>query len=196
MACCCKCGKRISGQGQTGKCLSCSHKGQIPWNLGIPLTESTKKKLSKSLSVALKGNKNGKGWKPTAEQIAKRVASRDGYRHSAETRKKISISAGGDGDLSRMNNRRRRNPRYCRWHRKVLKRDKFICLICGTGSKLIVHHIYPLGKFPDKQYHVSNGITLCTDCHEQARGREEKLSKFYKKILAGKLKPRLVGRII
>jgi len=50
---------------------------------------------------------------------------------------------------------------------RALERDKYTCQICGSGNKLMVHHI------DEKSYHNSNNpnnklsnlITLCQPCH-------------------------------
>ena len=51
--------------------------------------------LRARLSVALMGNKNSLGCKPTAEARAKQSAAQMGKKHSPETREKISISNRG-----------------------------------------------------------------------------------------------------
>jgi len=51
------------------------------------------------------------------------------------------------------------------WRRKVLKRDDYKCQNCGLTEGLHVHHIKPLSEFPELSRIVSNGITLCRECH-------------------------------
>jgi hypothetical protein len=81
---------------------------------------------------------------------------------------------------------------YKKWVFDVLSRDKFMCVICGCGKNLHVHHKTPfsnlLEKFlsefsqfsplEDKEtllrliysrkefWDLTNGITLCCDCHQ------------------------------
>lgn len=64
---------------------------------------------------------------------------------------------------------------YKEWRKKVYVRDNYKCRMpgCSSNSKLIAaHHIYPKKKFPDKQFDVSNGLTLCKQCHEKTFGKE------------------------
>ena len=66
---------------------------------------------------------------------------------------------------------------YKEWRKKVYIRDNFKCKMpgCISNSKQIAaHHIYPKKQFPEKQFDVSNGITLCKKCHEKTFGKEIK----------------------
>jgi hypothetical protein len=49
------------------------------------------------------------------------------------------------------------------WRQKVLWRDKYTCQHCGDKSNLQAHHIIPRSKGGTNR--ISNGITLCGDCH-------------------------------
>lgn len=49
---------------------------------------------------------------------------------------------------------------------KVLERDKHTCKRCGSGEKLVVHHIVPYRE--SKTHDLSNLITLCMSCHNKA----------------------------
>lgn len=61
----------------------------------------------------------------------------------------------------------RRYPEYYEWRRNVFERDDFTCQICGLrGGRLAAHHIQGFAKYPDLRTEVSNGITLCADCHK------------------------------
>jgi predicted restriction endonuclease len=64
---------------------------------------------------------------------------------------------------------------YKEWRKKVYFRDNYKCKMpgCGSNSKQIAaHHIYPKKQFPEKQFDISNGITLCKKCHEKTFGKE------------------------
>lgn len=56
---------------------------------------------------------------------------------------------------------------YKAWRKAVFDRDKYVCQICGDarGGNLNAHHIKPYKDYPDLRYEVSNGITLCEQCH-------------------------------
>ncbi len=52
------------------------------------------------------------------------------------------------------------------WSKKILRRDKYTCRICNKkGGDLEVHHIFPLGRFPELISDIDNGLTLCKECH-------------------------------
>lgn len=65
------------------------------------------------------------------------------------------------------------NPDYTKWHRAVLERDHYFCRRCHSRRNLEVHHIKRFATHPDFRWEVSNGITLCHDCHVLFRNREE-----------------------
>lgn len=65
---------------------------------------------------------------------------------------------------------------YKEWRNLVYQRDGYRCKMPGCKSnsrKIAAHHIYPKRNYPEKQFDLSNGITLCKKCHEKTYGREE-----------------------
>ena len=61
----------------------------------------------------------------------------------------------------------RHDTRVSAWKNKVLQRDKFHCIECGSVDNLEVHHIIPWADYPDGRIDVNNGVTLCNKCHSQ-----------------------------
>jgi len=61
----------------------------------------------------------------------------------------------------------RETDRYRDWRTKVLKRDGYRCVRCGTRRDLHAHHIKPWAKYPKQRYLVANGETLCLKCHQK-----------------------------
>lgn len=53
------------------------------------------------------------------------------------------------------------------WRKAVLERDCYKCVLCGSGESLQADHIKPHSKFPELRREVSNGRTLCKDCHKK-----------------------------
>lgn len=60
---------------------------------------------------------------------------------------------------------------YKTWAKAVKDRDGWRCTKCGSTDRLHSHHIKPWRHYPESRYDVSNGLTLCYQCHEQAHGR-------------------------
>jgi 5-methylcytosine-specific restriction endonuclease McrA len=61
---------------------------------------------------------------------------------------------------------KRDNTRVKKWRMKVFVRDGFACQNCGVvGIFLNAHHIKWWSTHPKLRFVVSNGITLCRDCH-------------------------------
>ena len=65
------------------------------------------------------------------------------------------------------------DPRWKEFRRRILRRDHYVCRICGKGLKevgsLHVHHLYYLtedGQQKDYWSYPSNAVvTLCPECH-------------------------------
>jgi len=51
------------------------------------------------------------------------------------------------------------------WSQKVKKRDSHTCQHCGSKEKIVAHH---------KRFEISNGITLCRDCHLKIHGQKDR----------------------
>ena len=58
-------------------------------------------------------------------------------------------------------------PEYLHWRESVLLRDGYKCMVCGATEKLETDHLQPRHLYPELQYEVSNGQTLCEYCHSQ-----------------------------
>lgn len=71
--------------------------------------------------------------------------------------------------------RRNRGKAIASWAQAVISRDKATCQKCGaTGIELHAHHIRSFRDHPELRTELSNGITLCHQCHwaEHSRLRE------------------------
>ena len=52
------------------------------------------------------------------------------------------------------------------WRKEVYARDGFRCVACGKrGGDLNAHHLYAYDDNPELRFEVSNGVTLCPNCH-------------------------------
>ena len=69
---------------------------------------------------------------------------------------------------------------YRLWRESVFKRDGYICKGCGIKNgkglgktiRLNAHHILPRRDFPHLILSLSNGITLCEECHDKTINKE------------------------
>jgi len=67
----------------------------------------------------------------------------------------------------RYNAPERRSYRYKKWRRAVVERDNNTCQKCGATTRLHAHHIKDFEHHYELRYEVSNGVTLCADCHQR-----------------------------
>lgn len=62
----------------------------------------------------------------------------------------------------------RKSKGYIEWRKAVFERDNYTCQLCGqVGGKLNAHHIKPFAGSPEGRLDVSNGVTLCKECHKE-----------------------------
>jgi len=64
------------------------------------------------------------------------------------------------------------------WKKKreaILRRDEYLCQECKRYGKTtpatVVHHIFPLEKYPELRLNDKNLISLCYRCHEQMHNK-------------------------
>lgn len=67
------------------------------------------------------------------------------------------------------------------WAKKILERDNYTCQKCGIRFRekrvMEVHHIKPVSRYPSLVLDISNGITLCRNCHYKTESYGRKLKK-------------------
>ena len=74
---------------------------------------------------------------------------------------------------------------YEEWRKAVLERDSYICQLCGrAGGQMDADHIKRFADYPELRLELSNGQTLCRNCHliktaGERRGLHYKLKENY-----------------
>jgi hypothetical protein len=83
------------------------------------------------------------------------------------------------GGATLANERARRSTQVREWRLAVYKRDGYRCQDCGRKDELHAHHIKYWSTHPELRFVISNGVTVCIDCHGKRHGRN--LRKFRRK---------------
>jgi 5-methylcytosine-specific restriction endonuclease McrA len=131
---------------------------------GIPKSEESKIKRSKSIKEWCKNNK---------DKVLVRGKKTRGELHY-----------NWKGGKSNLNQDIRSLDEMRKWQKTVKKRDKK-CLHCGSTKELESHHIISVNEMLDKYnitnrdearrckefWNIQNGITLCRKCHYKLEGR-------------------------
>ena len=57
---------------------------------------------------------------------------------------------------------------YKSWRKQVFQRDSYKCIECGENNHTLqADHIKPFALFPGLRLEISNGRTLCAECHKK-----------------------------
>lgn len=109
-----------------------------------------------------------------------------GRKRSRESVEKGRLSILGDkhwnwkGGISPKNNAARSCIELKEWRRAVFSRDDFTCqMFLVKGGKLEADHIKSWAHYPELRFVLSNGRTLCVECHSETpnyRGRANVLT--------------------
>jgi len=104
-----------------------------------------------------------------------------GDRHTEQAKEKVRLFAltrGGEkagnwrGGVTEINTLVRCSRQSREWRKTVFERDNYTCQDCGahngngTAIVLNVDHIKPFAYFPELRFELSNGRTLCRECHK------------------------------
>ena len=61
----------------------------------------------------------------------------------------------------------RESMEYEEWRKAIFMRDNYTCQFCGQiGGYLNADHIKPFAFYPKLRFELSNGRSLCLDCHK------------------------------
>jgi hypothetical protein len=166
----CNKGKKLSPD-QAEK-LHAGRRGKPPWNKGKTgiYSAETLKAMSdghKDKPTWNKGKKMDKAWHEKSGRSFR------GHKHSPETIAKMSEDRSGEnhwhwkGGITPELTTIRTSDEYDEWRTDVFRRDEFTCQKCyQVGGELRAHHQYNFAKYPTLRLEVSNGVTLCKECHD------------------------------
>jgi len=147
--------------------------------------EDWKKKISLN-HADVKGEKNPMWGKKRPQSVrdaiskakkGKRVKNYNfpmlGKKHSLRTILKMRerVLRGSDsplwkGGITEEHRAIRTSSEYKQWRIAIFERDKYKCVSCGNGGYLQADHIKPFALYPELRFKLSNGRTLCIDCHK------------------------------
>lgn len=170
---------------------------------GHPLSEETRAKIS----LALKGKKKppiseetrrklvkGLTGRPVSEETRAKIGKANrgkpvwfqGKHWSEEQKKIMSDIRRGEkgsnwqGGKTAESKIIRHSLQYRQWRSAVYERDDYTCQSCGQrGGKLNADHIKPFAYHPKLRFELSNGRTLCHDCHKQTDTWGYRATKMY-----------------
>lgn len=89
--------------------------------------------------------------------------------------RKANLGRKKENPLTPENKRIRCGLQFKKWRINVFTRDNWTCQECGIKNKkglgktveLNPHHIKSFSLFPELRFNISNGITLCRECHKK-----------------------------
>ena len=158
--------------------------GNIPWNKEIKIDrekypnmghfQKHSEKSKKKSSETHKKNPT-RYWlgKKRSEDTKRKIRIKQtGKKYSEGTNKRKGRKGKGNnlwkGGISKNYKTGYYSPEYIKWRRDVFIRDEFTCRECGIKHIYITaHHIKSFAHYPKLRFIVSNGITLCEDCHKK-----------------------------
>lgn len=137
------------------------------------LSVKTRKRIEDSF-VGMKGKKHSEETRKKMS-LAKLgwVGGMKGRKHSVDSKKKIGDSNRGEksgrwkGGTTPVNKIIRSSGKYKEWRIAVLQRDNWTCVLCFKyGGDLHADHIRPFALYPELRFEITNGRTLCVECHK------------------------------
>lgn len=122
----------------------------------------------RQISLRSKGKYLGGKKKPNCIDCGKQLANYYAKRCNAHKGLKGKDSPNWKGGITLINKLIRQSNEYKEWRNKVFKRDNYTCQFCKKrGGTLNADHIKPFSMVPSWRFRLSNGRTLCVNCHKK-----------------------------
>ena len=150
----------------------------------------TERKSTKGRVSTFKGCQHTTQAKRKMSEAKRGLKLRLGIPHTPETRAKISRitrerTPKAEAHYAFSHGRAQRNQdarrviQYTDWRRAVFERDHYTCKMCGDarGGNLHAHHIRDFANHEELRYDITNGITVCEDCHESIHRGQPRIRK-------------------
>lgn len=169
----CSCGVEVTTNSKSGKCRKCASRKKKDKAVFVcemcykvfqdyPCRKATRRFCSTKCFSASKV-----GVKLSRERVTKSVIGHQGEK-----------SHFWKGGVTKENRLIRGSIQYINWRISIFERDNYTCQICGLrGVYLEADHIKPFAYFPELRFELSNGRTLCRECHKNTdtyKGRARK----------------------
>ena|SRR3990167_2401959 len=153
-------------------------KGMPPWNKSMTWPEISGKNhpmSGKHHSLEARRKISEANLRRNPMTVEQRV--RWGKLHSGEKNGKWK------GDVSIHESALRKTIEYRDWRKAVFERDKFHCRVCGSNGYMNAHHIRSFRDHLELRHEISNGITVCIECHAVMHKREYLFIEYLQGIL-------------
>lgn len=135
-----------------------AHLGRPAWNIGIPITEKAKTKMSSA--------KKGR-------HISIKTEFKKGLIPWNKGRKSPQFSGENNpnwkGGVTPERNKIRASVEYKIWEKTVKERDQYTCQKCGESRRgyVMAHHVLNFAQWEELRFILENGVTLCRPCHKE-----------------------------
>src|SRR3990167_3138773 len=137
----------------------------VPWNKGKRGVQVAWNKGKKTGLAPWLGKKRNQ---ETRDKISQANMGRIAW---SKGKKRPEISGENNpawkGGVTSVHTALRHSFEYEEWRKKVFERDLYTCQECGqVGGYLHADHIKRFADYPELRFELSNGQTLCIDCHK------------------------------
>lgn len=174
----CKSGSNNPNFGNVGQKSACYGRTHTPKEL-------------KKMSTTHSGENNHMYGKQTPDDVKTKISNSLSGENHPNYGKRGKDTTNWQGGLTPRMQALRNTDAYKNWRESVYERDDWTCRECGERSAsgnavyLNAHHIHPIkdNKHSLLILDINNGITLCENCHNTTKGREDDFIERYKRLL-------------